>query len=452
MFSLPKSCLPIWSLIAGGIASIVVLAIFMLLLDWQIGLIMVLTLPLGFGVMLMFRKTFLAITHAKANEQAEAAARLLEYVQGIKLIRSFGLTAEKFKKLNRSLINLKTLAIRLEIVGGMAVIGLGLVLEAGFLVALIAGTMTFMSADLSLPMLIAMLVLAQRFYAPILDLTAFIAEANYIRRNMDRIDTILDAEPLNEAEDNRPDLGGIEPTVTFDKVGFRYSEQDDLALRDISFELPKGSMTALVGPSGSGKSTLSSLIVRFHEVGAGEIRIGGIPIAELSSHDLHKLVAMVFQDIYLFRDTVAANLKMAKPDATEAELHQAAKAAQAHDFIMAMPDGYDTIIGEGGANLSGGEKQRIAIASALLKDAPILLLDEATASIDAENEAAIQKAIRALVRGRTTLVVAHRLASIVNADRILVLDHGVLVEQGSHDELLAKGGLYARMWDANGMQ
>lgn len=437
------------SIIAGGIAGTLVLAGVMLVIDWRLGLIMIATLPLGFGFMLFFRRTFERLTRAKSGEVAEAASRLLEYVQGIKLIRSFGLTGDKYVRLNDSLTRLRDLSIRIEIVGGMAIIGLGLILEAGFLVALVFGLNLYLDGGLDIPVLIAMLVLAQRFYAPVIDLTTFIAEATYIRRNMERIDAILNEPPLSEPE--QPILPQ-DSEIEFKNVTFTYEDENEAALSDLSFTLPKGTITALVGPSGSGKSTLASLLLRFHDIKSGTLRVGGVPIDQIDSQTLHEHIATVFQDIYLFSGTIRENLQLARPDADELGIVAAAKAAQAHDFIMRLPDGYDTIVGEGGATLSGGERQRIAIAQALLKDAPVLILDEATASIDAENEGAIQQAIATLVQGRTTLVIAHRLASIVNADQILVLEKGCLVQQGSHQDLLEQDGLYARMWDASGMQ
>ena len=202
-----------------------------------------------------------------------------------------------------------------------------------------------------------------------------------------------------------------------------------------------------MGPSGSGKSTITRLIARFWDVDAGEIRMGGIPVKKLTTEELLGNISMVFQDVYLFRDTIEANIRMGRSDATHEEVMEAAKKAACHDFIMALPNGYDTIVGEGGSTLSGGEKQRISIARALLKDAPVILLDEATSSLDPENEVLIQQAISELVKDKTVIVIAHRLPSVSNADQIVVLQDGSIAEKGDHESLLKLGGIYAGLWN-----
>lgn len=227
-------------------------------------------------------------------------------------------------------------------------------------------------------------------------------------------------------------------------VHFSYGEGE--VLHDISFAMQPGTMTALVGSSGSGKSTVANLLPRFWDVSDGAVLVGGVDVRELSFTTLMDQVSMVFQNVYLFNDTIANNIAMAKPDATEEEIVRAAKKARCYDFIMALPEGFQTMVGEGGANLSGGEKQRISIARSILKDAPIVILDEATASVDSDNERHIQEAIDALVRGKVLLVIAHRLRTIERADQILVLDDGHIVERGTHGQLLAQNGLYADLY------
>lgn len=220
------------------------------------------------------------------------------------------------------------------------------------------------------------------------------------------------------------------------------TEKSWKGLHDVNFTIPQNTTTAIVGPSGSGKSTLCSLIARFYDVDAGKITLGETDIREFTCDSLLKNISMVFQNVYLFRDTIRNNIKFGSPDASEEQMIAAAKEARCHDFIMALPDGYDTVIGEGGSSLSGGEKQRISIARAMLKDAPIVILDEATASIDPENEHLIQEAISALTHGKTIITIAHRLATIENADQILVIDGGTVVQKGTHKELLAQRGTY----------
>jgi len=250
-------------------------------------------------------------------------------------------------------------------------------------------------------------------------------------------------EALENAEYIDQDGKDITPTsydITFQDVSFGYDKRT--VLHDVNFTIPQNTTTAIVGPSGSGKSTLCSLIARFYDVDAGKITLGETDIREFTCDSLLKNISMVFQNVYLFRDTIRNNIKFGSPDASEEQMIAVAKKARCHDFIMALPDGYDTVIGEGGSSLSGGEKQRISIARAMLKDAPIVILDEATASIDPENEHLIQEAISALTHGKTIITIAHRLATIENADQILVIDGGTVVQKGTHKELLAQRGTY----------
>ncbi|MMZ59447.1 Lipid A export ATP-binding/permease protein MsbA [compost metagenome] len=225
-----------------------------------------------------------------------------------------------------------------------------------------------------------------------------------------------------------------------------FSYRDKVVLKDVSVRIPAGSFTALVGPSGSGKSTILRLIARFYDPDRGTVTMGGEDIRGMDPEALLRKVSMVFQDVYLFQDTIANNIRFGCSDATCEDIEAAARMACCHDFIMKLPNGYDTLVGEGGCTLSGGEKQRISIARAMLKDAPVVLLDEATASLDPENEAEIQKAIDRLVHGRTVIVIAHRLKTVRSADQIVVLNNGQITEQGCHDELLSRNGLYARLW------
>ena len=266
-----------------------------------------------------------------------------------------------------------------------------------------------------------------------------------LEASLDRVEEMKRAKVLDESGKNIP-LQSQE--IEFQHVDFAY-EKGKTILKDVSFRVPEKKMTAIVGPSGSGKTTISRLIARFWDVQKGAVLVGGHTVKEYTCDSLLKNMSMVFQNVYLFSDTVENNIKFGSPAVSHEQVIDAAKRACCHDFIMAMPDGYQTRIGEGGANLSGGERQRISIARAMLKNAPIILLDEATASVDPENEVLLQRAISELVKDKTLVVIAHRLSTIRNADQILVLNDGQIMQSGTHEELLKEEGMYKDFWTAN---
>ena len=266
--------------------------------------------------------------------------------------------------------------------------------------------------------------------------------------NVERMEEILHIPVL---EDHRGDTKVQGKDIVFDNVSFFYEAESNVAVKaldNVSFHARQGEVTAIVGPSGGGKSTIANLISRFWDVTEGSIQIGGVDIREIPLAELMKLVGFVFQDTFLFKQSVLDNIRMGNPDATEAQVIEAAKAAQCHEFIEKLPDGYYTVIGSSGIRLSGGERQRIAIARAIIKDSPIIVLDEATAFSDPENEYLIQKAFEKLIKDKTVVMIAHRLSTIRNADQILVIEKGHLIEQGTHDALAANGGKYKQMWNS----
>ena len=286
------------------------------------------------------------------------------------------------------------------------------------------------------------LVIGYKFFEPLINFGVFISEMRYMNIAAGRITDVMDTPPLKEPDaPQHPKTFDIE----FHNISFGYTHTR--VLKNVTAQFPENSITALVGPSGSGKTTITSLIPRFWDVDEGSITIGGIDIRQIPTEALNALISVVFQDVYLFQDSIFNNIRVGKKNASKEEVIRAAKTAQCHEFIRQMENGYDTIVGEGGSTLSGGEKQRISIARALLKDAPIVLLDEATASLDPENELLIQKGIGEMVKSKTLIVIAHRLKTIARADQILVIDQGTVAEKGTHEALLANDQLYARLWN-----
>ena len=295
--------------------------------------------------------------------------------------------------------------------------------------------------------LLMFLIVGPACISPLMELVEFGADLRNLAVRMDQIDEVLNMQPISEGTETAP-KGGAE--IVFQDVSFSYQNAADplrrMALDHLIMEIPAGSFAALVGPSGGGKSTAGQLIARFWDVRKGQITIGGIDVSTIEPEHLMRCMSFVFQDVTLFNDTVFNNIRVGNMNATEEQVMAAAKAAYCDEFIQRLPDGYQTVLGENGSTLSGGERQRISIARALLKDAPIILLDEATASLDPENEVLIQRAIAKLVEGKTVIIIAHRLRTVVDADQILVLDNGRLVEHGTHDELMKKNGLYHKLF------
>ncbi len=384
--------------------------------------------------------------HAFVHERGELTATVTERIGAIKLIRAsgaeddeqrlFGAQAERYRK---GLVRTQRFALLTspvsELFGGIVVV---VILWA-------ASSRSVSGVVIDGPTTIGFLILALRVMSPLKAITQVPAQLAQAEASAARIFTLLDI-PASEVDEPSAKPASFERQIALDHVTFGY-EPDRPVLRDVSLTVAKGEMVALVGPSGAGKTTLLELIPRFHDPTAGVIRLDGIPLTELSRGSLRNLIAVVSQDTVILHDTVRANIAYGRSGATDDEIHAAAVAANAHEFITGLPERYRTMLGERGTRLSGGQRQRIAIARALLRDAPILILDEATSALDTESERLVQEAIDRLVRDRTVLVIAHRLATVRDADRIIVLDEGRVSEAGSHVQLLARGGLYRRLHD-----
>lgn len=361
----------------------------------------------------------------------------LEYIHGLPIVKSFGQEGASIEEWKTACEKHKD--INLKIMHGFVpnnCLHLFALKIASVLLILISGIFTI-QGNLTISIFLLIAMFAFMIFGAVENMNDSVHMLGLIDTSMDKLENIENAEFIDEAG---RDFSIASYNIDFTDVSFGYGEIE--VLHNLSFQIPQNTTTAIVGPSGSGKSTICNLITRFYDVNSGSVKIGGHDVREFTCDSLLKNISMVFQNVYLFNDTIRNNIKFGKSDATEDEIIEAAKKACCHDFIMALPEGYDTMIGEGGSSLSGGEKQRISIARAILKNAPIILLDEATASIDPENEHLIQQAISELIQGKTIVTIAHRLASIENADQILVVDHGKIVQKGTHDQLIQQKGIY----------
>ena len=432
-------------LITGVVTPVVIVAA-LFNLHWQIGLIALLALPLLLGIFALTAHLGQRADQRFQHSAAQTSQRMVEFAQAQSVLRAFNGEDGGTQFLEQAIGRQQASAKRLIHVSAMSVVFNAWAVQAGFAVLLVAATLWLgdqLSASLAPSSVIAVIVsllLVSRFIDPLLEVAGYSEVLRGARGQLDAVREIFEVDPLPEPQAPQAPVDG---SVVLENVSFCYAEDQADVLRDVSLRIEPGSMTALVGASGSGKTTLVRLIARFFDVTQGRGMVGGVDVRQMSSGQLAGQISQIFQDAYLFQGSIADNIRIGKPDATDAQVMQAATQAGVLEIIERLPQGLDTPVGEGGARLSGGERQRISIARALIKEAPILLVDEATAALDAENQAAIAQALARLRGTRTLIVIAHQLSTVVMADQILVLDHGQISEQGSHAQLNAKPGLYA---------
>lgn len=425
----------------GGYLNFVCILLWLTYINWRAGAISVAGAAVSFVFLLVISRysTKNAPVLAEANKDLTGAT--LEYARGLAVVKSFGRAGASMDAMRKACRDSRDINLKIEW-GYIPFNALHLLaLKTASVCIAISAFYLGASGQIGFTEVILMVLLSFHVFGslePISDSAHVLA---IIDDAFDHLDA-LTGESFIDSDGKDIDIHSYD--IEFDHVDFSYGEGTDRrkVLHDVSFKIPQNTVTAIVGPSGSGKSTICNLIARFYDADDGSVRVGGHDVKEFTCDSLLSNMSMVFQNVYLFNDTIRNNICFGKPDATDDEMIAAAKKACCHDFIMALPDGYDTVIGEGGGSLSGGEKQRISIARAILKDAPIIILDEATASVDPENEHLIQAAISELTKGKTIVTIAHRLATIEQADQILVVDDGQIVQSGTHSELANVPGRY----------
>lgn len=429
--------------VTTGVLSMIVMAGCILAFDWRVGLIFVAGILLSFPIYSHMQKKGKALSAKRQKIQSEAVAATLEYVQGISVVKSFNMCDKNLSDIEDAYESNAAASYGVERVFTPLNMTYSMVFRISACMIMLCAGILAVGGDLSFANLAVILIASFTIFNPIEVMGQMTTMIRTMDAALDRVERIKQAKKIDE---NGRDIPLDSFDIGFEHVSFAY-ENGNPILKDVSFSIPQGSMTAIVGPSGGGKTTITRLIARFWDVQEGSITIGGHDVKEFTCDSLLKNMSMVFQNVYLFHDTIENNIKFGCPDATHEQVVEAAKKACCHDFISALPQGYGTVIGEGGSTLSGGEKQRISIARAMLKDAPIILLDEATASVDPENEVHLQQAISALVKNKTLIVIAHRLSTIRDADLILVVDNGKIVEKGVHVELIQQKGIYQKFWN-----
>lgn len=430
--------------IVGAVFGTFFLSVFLLFLDLKLALLMLAAIPCAFLFVVAATKIARKCSRKHIASRNETGSRFIEYMLGVQYLKAFNLTGSRFTSLKKAFNDLRTNSIKVETAFGPLTITSVVVFELFFLLMVYIAISRLDhtgGATITIPVFVAFLIVGYRLYAPLQLLMASYAELSYMNVSVERIKQLLEAPLQDAGKDLRPEKHDI----SFENVSFSYVGRE--VLKDVSLTIPEKKLTALVGSSGSGKTTITNLIARFWDVKQGRISIGGVDLKDMAPQTVYSLISQVFQDVYLFDDTIYNNIKIGNPEAGEEEIMRVAEKAQVTELLGNLENGISTKVGEGGSKLSGGQKQRISIARAMLKDAPIILLDEATAALDPENEIHIQQAIQELVKEKTVVVIAHKLQTVRNADQIIVIKDGHILETGRHSDLLERKSLYAQYWE-----
>ncbi len=445
MVFIEECCMGVLSELVTFMISQGLMTLMMFVMDIRLGVAACVVIIAFFIVGNCMMKTTLAHSKTKQEGSESLTEEVLAFAEGIGIIKSFNMLGEKSKSLSAEFDKSCRESIDFEKSYGPWARALYLTYGIGTSFMLAVAGLLYTKGEMASDYMVGMVLFLFDLFISIESYYGQITRLTVTAASLDRIEEVFEAEELHDFADIAlsKDVGGNDSLVEYSDVSFGYTGKN--VLNHISFTMKKGEMTALVGPSGGGKSTIASLLARFWDIKEGTIKVDGKDIKNVSLGSLMDKISMVFQRVYLFKDTIYNNIVIGRPDATREEVIEAAKKARCYDFIMSFPEGFDTVIGEGGASLSGGEKQRLSIARCILKDSPIVILDEATASVDADNERAIQEAISELCKNKTLLVIAHRLKTIKDADQILVISDGKIIERGNHEKLMEKDGVYAHM-------
>lgn len=445
MVFIEECCMGVLSELVTFMISQGLMTLMMFVMDIRLGVATCVVIIAFFIVGNCMMKTTLAHSKTKQEGSESLTEEVLAFAEGIGIIKSFNMLGEKSKSLSAEFDKSCRESIDFEKTYGPWARALYLTYGIGTSFMLAVAGLLYAKGEMASDNMVGMVLFLFDLFISIESYYGQITRLTVTAASLDRIEEVFEAEELHDFADIAlsKDAGGNDSLVEYSDVSFGYTGKN--VLNHISFTMKKGEMTALVGPSGGGKSTIASLLARFWDIKEGTIKVDGKDIKNVSLGSLMDKISMVFQRVYLFKDTIYNNIIIGRPDATREEVIEAAKKARCYDLIMSFPEGFDTVIGEGGASLSGGEKQRLSIARCILKDSPIVILDEATASVDADNERAIQEAISELCKNKTLLVIAHRLKTIKDADQILVISDGKIIERGNHEKLMEKDGVYAHM-------